>query len=313
MTVRSQRDQLKSQLLDAERMYSLVKDHDFMAAGFAEKISELKERIEALPLGTKEARALLLFSGGPVQGSLGIDARFAGRVLEPFQSMVMADYADRWHGVVGTRGSRFGEANSRLLLTSLPRGSFGMELVRAESDEMFEEEQLADTLTHITKLVIAASTSDEDFASELDQTGPRVIVGLKNFLDVIEKGKAGLKLESGDSRCEMNPHQASEAFRRVAGTFTNEENIQIIGVFRGALLESWKFDFVDKDGYKISGKISDTLTPEQAFNLSKEFYNKDCIATILKTTVTFRNGRIKTTHELKDLTSFDHTQGQADG
>ena len=52
--------------------------------------------------------------------------------------MVMADYADRWHGVVGSRGKRTGEANSRLLLTALPRGSFGLELTRAENDELFK-------------------------------------------------------------------------------------------------------------------------------------------------------------------------------
>ena len=127
-----------------------------------------------MPLGSKEAKAVLFFSGGPVQGSIGIDASFTGRVLEPFQSMVMADYADRWHGTVGSRGRRFGEEDSRLLLTALPRGSFGLELSRAEQDELFTEDQLADTLAHVTKLVESSARSDEDFAAELDQTEPRV-------------------------------------------------------------------------------------------------------------------------------------------
>ena len=93
-----------------------------MSVALAERERELQEKIHALPLGNKEARTVLFFSGEPVQGSLGIDASFAGRVLEPFQNMVMADYADRWHGVVGSRGRRAGEAQSRLMLTGLPRG-----------------------------------------------------------------------------------------------------------------------------------------------------------------------------------------------
>lgn len=146
---------------------------------------------------------------------MGIDASFAGRVLEPFQSMVMADYADRWHGVVGSRGRRHGEAQSRLLLTGLPRGSFGLELARADNDELFEEGQLADTLAHVTKLVASAGRSDEDFAAELDETAPRVIQNLREFLEVVAKGKAGPRLESGDFRCSMNPVEANEAFTRV--------------------------------------------------------------------------------------------------
>jgi hypothetical protein len=213
MTTRAQREFLKVQLLETQHLKEMAGDHPLMSVSFADRERELMEKIAALPLGNKEARTVLFFYGEPVQGSMGIDASFAGRVLEPFQSMVMADYADRWHGVVGSRGRRHGEAQSRLLLTGLPRGSFGLELARADNDELFEEGQLADTLAHVTRLVEAAARSDEDFATELDQTAPRVIQKLREFLEVIAEGKAGLKLESGDYRCTMNPIQASEAFQ----------------------------------------------------------------------------------------------------
>jgi len=301
MTTRSQRDFLKVQLLDTQYLKELAGDHPIMSIAFAEREQELRGEIAALPLGNKEARAVLFFSGEPVQGSQGIDASFAGRVLEPFQNMVMADYADRWHGVVGSRGRRTGEAKSRLLLTALPRGSFGLELTRADSDELFEEDQLADTLAHVTRLVEAASRSDEDFAAELDETAPRVIQNLKGFLDVVAKGKAGLRLESGDYRCSMNPIEANEAFNRVSSTITNDETLRISGVFRGALLESWRFDFVNDDGHKISGRIDENLTGEQVSLLAREFLDRHCIASAVKTTVLFKNGRVRTTYVLKGL------------
>jgi hypothetical protein len=301
MTTRSQRDFLKVQLLDTQYLKELAGDHPIMSIAFAEREQELRGEIAALPLGNKEARAVLFFSGEPVQGSQGIDASFAGRVLEPFQNMVMADYADRWHGVVGSRGRRTGEAQSRLLLTALPRGSFGLELTRADSDELFEEDQLADTLAHVTRLVEAAARSDEDFAAELDETAPRVIQNLKGFLDVVAKGKAGLRLESGDYRCSMNPIEASDAFNRVSSTITNDETLRISGVFRGALLESWRFDFVDDHGHKISGRIDENLTGEQVSLLAREFLDRHCIASAEKTTVLFKNGRVRTTYVLKGL------------
>lgn len=301
MTTRSQREFLKVQILETQRLRALVGEHPLMSIGYVERIKDLEEQIAALPVGHKEARAVLLFSGEPVQGSFGIDASFAGRVLDPFQSMVMTDYADRWHGVVGSRGRRPGEANSRLLLTALPRGSFGLELARAESDELFEEDQLADTLAHVTKLIESASRSDEDFAAELDETAPRVIQNLREFLEVVAKGKAGLRLESGDYRCSMNPIEANDAYNRVASTITNDESILIPGVFRGVLLDSWRFNFVDDNGYRISGKIDENLTDEQVAALNSKHFNNKCIASLVKTTVLFRNGRVRTTYTLQGL------------
>jgi hypothetical protein len=301
MSTRAQREFLKVQLIETKRLKELVGDHPLMSVSFAEREQELQEKIAALPLGSKEARTILFFSGDPVQGSVGIDASFAGRVLEPFQSMVMADYADRWHGVVGSCGRRPGETQSRLLLTGLPRGSFGLELARADNDELFEEGQLADTLAHVTKLVEAAARSDEDFAAELDETAPRVIQNLHEFLEVIAKGKAGLRLESGDFRCTMNPVEANDAFNRVAGTITNDELVKLPGVFKGVLLESWKFDFVTDENHSVGGKIDENLTEEQVIALNREFFNGRCLASLLKTTVLFKNGRVRTTHTLKGL------------
>ncbi len=304
MTSRTQREKLNAMLVDTRRMHQLAGGHPLMAGAFGEREAELEAQIEAIPLGGKEARTILFFSGEPVQGSEGIDALFAGQVLEPFQSMVMADYADRFHGVVGSRGRRAGEADSRLLLTALPRGSFGLELTKADNDEIFEEEQLADTLAHVTRLVESAADSDEDFAVELNDTAPRVIQNLRAFLGVVSKAKAGLRLESGDSRCSMDPIRASEAFERVSATISNSEEVRIKGVFKGVLLESWRFDFLNEDGHKISGKVDDDLTADQAVELSGGFLNQRCIAVLEKTTVLFRNGRERTTYILKGLESI---------
>ena len=309
MTTRAQREFLKVQLLDTQRLRDIAGQHPLMSVALEERERELREKIAALPLGNREARTILFFSGEPVQGSVGIDASFAGRVLEPFQSMVMADYADRWHGVVGSRGRRPGEAQSRLLLTGLPRGSFGLELARADNDELFEEGQLADTLAHVTKLLEAAARSDEDFAAELDETAPRVIQNLREFLEVIAKGKAGLRLESGDFRCTMNPVEANDAFNRVAGTITNDELVKLPGVFKGVLLESWKFDFVTDENHSVGGKIDENLTEEQVIALNREFFNGRCMASLLKTTVLFKNGRVRTTHTLKGLETLNEAKG----
>jgi len=301
MTTRGQREFLKVQLLDTQRMLSLASGHPVMSAAFSERERDLKEQIEAIPLGSKESRAILFFTGEPVVGSLGIDAVFASRVIEPFQKMVMADYANRWHGKVGNRGRRHGEASSRLLLSGLPRGSFGLELTRGANDDLFVEHELADTITHVTRLVDASVRSDEDFAAELDHAAPRVVQNLKSFLEVIAKGKAGLRLESGDLRSVMSPTQAADAFNRVSETTTHETTETVTGLLKGVLLESWEFNFSTDDGASIAGKIGQELSEEQVIEFDRKYFNDRCLATLEKTTVVFKNGRSRVSYKLANI------------
>jgi hypothetical protein len=288
-------------MIENERLQGMVADHPFMSASLAARREELVQELESLPVGDKEPRTVLFFSGEPVLGSLGIDANFAGQVLIPFQSMVMTDYAHRHHGIVGSRGRRTGESQSRLLLTGLPRGSFGLELTKAEGDELFEDDQLADTLAHVTRLVEASARSDEDFAAELDDAAPRVIQNLRDFLGVVSKANASLTLESGDTRCSLSPEVAADAFERVSGTLTKDEEIEVPGVFRGVLLDSWRYDFNDENGHKLSGRLDDDLGVESVVDWNREYFDRPCVARLLKTTVVFKNGRVRTTYRLLGL------------
>ena len=301
MTTRSQREFLKVQHLELERLLQDVAQHPAMSLNLQQRKTEIEEKLAQLPVGNKEPRTVLFFSGDPVRGSLGIDASFAGRVLEPFQNMVMNQHACRWHGTLGSRGRRAGESESRLLLTGLPRGSFGLELTKAENNDLFEEDQLSETLAHVTRLIESASKSDEDFAIELDETSPRVVQNLRDFLKVVSEGNAGLRLETGDFRCSLNPLQASEAFTRVSDTKTTDATIHMPGTFRGLLLEDWRFNFVNEDGHKISGKLDDELSGDQAKELQQTYFDLPCIANLVKSTVLFKNGKERTTYTLKGL------------
>ena len=216
----------------------------------------------------------------------------------------MTDYADRCHGNVGNRGRRLGETRSRLLLTGLPRGSVGLELSKAPSEDLFAEDEVADTLSHVTRLIESSGRRDEEFAATLNETAPRVVQNLRTFPEVFAKRKAGLRIESGDLRCSMTPDEVASAFARVAATFTSDETIQIDGTLRGVLLESWEFDFLDNNGRVIDGKIEDSLTQEMVAELNKSFFNEKCRASVTKTTVTFRNGGIRTSYRLVNITAI---------
>ncbi len=221
--------------------------------------------------------------------------------MDPFQKMVAADFAYRWHGREAGRGNSQSESHSRLMLCGLPRGSFGLELTAVPNNDLFAEDELADSLSHVTRVVDASVRSDEDFASELTETAPRVVQCLKMFLEVIAKGRAGLRLESGDLRSEMTPEHASRAFERVSETQSAEETVSLTGNLKGVLLDSWEFNFAMIGGESIKGKIGQELSEDQVIDFNASYFNQPCAATLLKTTVSFRNGRSRVTYQLQDI------------
>ena len=312
MSTRRQREFLKAQIVELDRLLESIGDHPLMSPAYCRRKEELENELSNLPVGDKEPRTVLFFTGQPVHGSLGIDAGFASRILHSFQSMISSEHAHLWYVTPGSRGRRCGEGESRLLLTGLPRGSFGLELSSTDDVESSDENQLTKTLAHVTRLIDSAGRSDEDFAIELDMAPDRIIKNLRVFLGIIAKGQAGLRMESGDFQCVLNPAQASEAYERVSATTTQDERIEEQGVFKGLLLESRRFDFTNDAEKTISGKLDDDLTPEQASEMLHKYLEKPCIASMLKTIVRFKTGHTQTSYRLKDLRDVQFAESRED-
>ena len=272
-----------------------------MTHAFSQKINDLKEKLKALPVDGKEPKVALFFSGGPVSGSLGIDASFIGKVILPFQKMVSADLAQRGYGKVGARGKVKNAGDARLFLTALPRGSFGIELSKLENDNLFDEAQVSDSLTHVVRLIESAAKSDEDFAASFNDISQRTISGLRQFLQIVSADKAGVTIESGALKSSLNINEVSVAYTRVANTITKQANVEISGILKGILLESWRFDFVDEVGNALTGAISDALTEDEVSGMAVAFLNQRCIASFRKTDVYLQNGRIKESYLLKNI------------
>lgn len=296
----SKREALQRQLAEIRRLLSMVSGHPVMAQELEERQKELEEEIAQIPDAAIEPEATLFFWGGPVTGSSGIDASFTARILQPFQNMVAADYSFRHRGRVGATGRRQAEKQSKMMLTALPRGSFGIRLSKGESDDLFEERELAETLSHIVKLV-GSTLSEDGFEVELSEASPRVTGSLQKFLEVLSKGEAGLRLESGDLRRELSPAQALDAYIRVSGARSETKEVLLEGLFRGVLTHSGKFEFTTFSGQKITGKVMKDLTSDEIHTLSRDYLNKPCIGVFSRTFVHLQSGREHTSYILKGL------------
>lgn len=300
MSLREKREFIQAQILETERLLALTGDHPLMSPALEQRKEGFEKELKELPPPTRQPRTVLFFAGGPVVGTRGIDAQFASNMIEHFVQMVKSQYSVAKHGDVGSRGIRRGESEARLLLTGTPRGSFGLELSQPDSEDFLASEQLSDVLVQLTKVIESAGRDDESFAFALEEVSPRVLHRLKEFFKMASDNKARMRIVSGDLECQLDETNVAQAFERVSATETTEETIEIPGTFRGATLDTWRFDFRSDAGENISGRLGEDVTQEEALRMI-QLTDQRCVATFHRTLVTTGIGPLRSRYELISL------------
>lgn len=291
---------LRTQVLEMDRLEELSADDPLMTFAIQKRRESLAEEMAEARADVAKPRTVLFFAGGPVMGSRGIDAKFAADVLTPFLEMVKTQYSANKHGSVGSRGPRRGEAEARLMLTGLPRGSFGLELSQPQAEDFISAEQLSETLVLLTEVIGAAADTDEHFALTLDRVSPRVLPRLKDFLGVIASNKACLGMESGELKVDLPVNRIAAALERVGSAQVETRTVTLEGTFRGATLDSWRFDFRLPDDKLISGRIAADVEDEAVMAMIP-LTTKHCRATLTETTLTTSDGVSRQRFELVKL------------
>ena len=135
MSIYNRKRYLQQQISQLQEFLKLEQDHPFLLASDKARIEMLQNELDQLPDEQDDSKVTLLFYGEPVVGSVGIDAEFTVKTLFPFQQMVSAAYNDRRSGSLGKRGVIKNKNASSLVLTALPKGSFGFELTHIKNEE----------------------------------------------------------------------------------------------------------------------------------------------------------------------------------
>lgn len=291
---------LRTQLLEMDRLAESAEDDPLMRFAIESRRKSLEEEFASAPAEPPKPRTVLFFAGPPVMGSRGIDAKFAADVITPFLEMVKTQYSAQKHGRVGARGPRRDESEARLMLTGLPRGSFGLELSQPQVEDFVAAEQLSDTLVRLTEVIAAAADSDERFSVSLDHVSPRVLPRLKDFLSLVAANKAYLGLESGELKVELPVNRIEAALERVGSARTSDKEVILDGIFRGATLDSWRFDFRPENGDVISGRIAEDVE-DSAVTAMIQQTTKTCRAKLREVTVTTNDGQERKRFELLSL------------
>jgi hypothetical protein len=294
-------DQRQAELVGLRTILKEMPDDPLAKPLLISRLQSLeKELVELEKRPPANPEAELLFAGGPVVGSVGLDAKFAGKILDSYQDMVSNHYSALRHGGVGSRGPRTSEDEARLCLTALPRGSFGLLLAQPQARDFIAAAQLSDAMDQITSLVEAAASGDAAFTDTVEKFHPRVLTPLQRFFYVLETQDASIHLRSATRQCELTKEQVQAAKSRVAETNPTSDKIILRGVCRGVLLESWRFDFNPSGQLPISGVLADSVTDMAAKEMLAAV-DKTTEAELLVTRMRTRSGYGRPTYELLNL------------
>lgn len=293
---------LEHQIIEVQRLLSMADGNPFIFVPLTERLNNLRNELRDIPADIKEPKVRLLFSGNAVFGSLGIKSSFVGKTMKPIQELIKAQTAlIKFGNNVGKRGKVKKGAISEMYLTALPTGSFGYELSLLNTADLFDEDDVANSVHSVIGLIESVIESDERFESVIQEYPQRILPHLNDFFKEVNTEDSILKMESGSKYVEFTRDDIRVGYDRISSAIPTNETITIRGVFKGAFIESGRFEFVDSSYKTQHGLISGDLSEEQVTQYNREFSNEECNILLEKHIVTFNSGKINISYTLLSL------------
>ncbi len=289
-----------SQLAEAKGMYDRVKSHPIMEYQWSQRIKEAENKLKEAKDAPESKSVTLSFSGSPVDGTHGIELKFALDVMEPYQEMIKSEFSAGFHGQIGERGPRRSDTEARLYLTDLPRGSVGLELTPANATDLLTYEYLEGAFSKVGNVIRAAATDDEAYANAALKISGRTLLRLRDFFKTLAMNDVSMDIEKGMEQTSLTQTQIKEAWERVGSSLTESTPIQLPGVFNGAMVDSWRFDFRPDAGEAIFGEIAEDIKLDTLADWNK-LTTKRAVAFLNKIIFTPKNGEPKFRYEMTDL------------
>ena len=202
---------------------------------------EIKRLGTAFP---KHAEMGVFFGGKPVQGSRGMNADFASKVLDEIQGLISTRFSEVAAGPPKKRGPLLYGDQAQMIVTDVMRGSFGFVLEEAGGDEEIVETALKEVVTEISSIISRIGALEEgvfeEAASELDE---RFLGQLKRFFQYMDDQAATIRIVNDNKDFLLDRNAITRAKTRIDGIEIGETILEISGQLY-LLPESKKFDFI---------------------------------------------------------------------
>ena len=251
------------------------------------------------------AAVTLLFYGSPVDGSIGIDAQFAGRAIQDYQSALSKHMVSVAGGQLGARGPIPERNLSRLNITDVVHGSFGFQLEEASENEDMFSTALKQAVDDISDILQNFSAPEErKFEEAIEKIDSRTFLSIKSLFSLAHKEGASFRIIDDDEEFVFDDTKVNRAFERVEAVEFSEETSTVPGTLIGVIPIGRRFEFkLDGTEEVITGTIGKKLSVDfiERIQQDEQFIGKRWSASFYIRTVTKPDGRIKVHYVLMDL------------
>lgn len=146
----------------------------------------------------------LFFGGRPVFGSKGINATFAGKVIDSFQMIVSKRFSSLELGPLAARGPIPMQNNAQLMVTDVARGSFGFILEESAERGALVDTPLKYVVDDVAEMLFKISSPDDDvFESVVEELDDRILATLKQFFQHLDDSGATLRIVEGKKEYQL--------------------------------------------------------------------------------------------------------------
>jgi len=260
MTRKLELQSLRADLAATDALLSRTPTNDFAGRpGLESRRNELQARLleQQSPEQEKLGSVALFFGGGPVIGSRGIRAEFAGEVISNYQDLVSKIWASDDNSQMPNKGPVKDAAASQLHVTEIVHGSFGFLL--EELDELgtpLFESPLRAATEKATQLILAfASEREEVFEELLDRVPARVFSAVRDFLKPIHREDAVFRMVEGDTDVSFDEASVERAYKRAEAYSFEEDIFDKDGELLGVIPIGRRFEFRQGNGEVLRGNV----------------------------------------------------------
>jgi hypothetical protein len=206
--------------------------------------AELEEKLSQLgDLASPYAEMGVFFGGGPVQGSRGINADFAGKALDGLQSLITKRFSETAVGGLKQRGRLPAVDRSKMLVTTILRGSVGFVLEESGSNVEILNTPLRAIVDEVSDILSRVGADDDAIFDEVALTlDPRFLGSLKQFFVHLDEQEATLRVVNGGRDFLLDRKAVALARKRVQEIQIEERGDEFAGTIF-LLPESRRFEF----------------------------------------------------------------------
>lgn len=292
---------LQGQLEAIEQMLGSTSDI-LMRTSLENRVVFLKQQIETASDTTiDKARLDVWFSGKGVYGSQGISAVFMKDTMQALVGMIQSSTRDKVRKLKEEH-KKASMPKGQFYITALTHGSFGYELAyKDEQGSLFDDPAIVDSIKGTMSVIETATKTGLNMEELIKEQPIRMVSNLKDLFTTLKKQGSTLRMESGSNALLLDASHVRQGYDNICLSDIIEKEEEVLAVFKGALIESGKFEYTDVEGKLVRGNVSEDLTSDQIADLNRRYSGVKCKMQLIRRIVSYSSGKKKENVELTGI------------